>query len=180
MLRLFIIGAIIAIAAILIYAVTRPNAFRIERYTLINASSEAIFAQLNNFHAWEAWSPWEKLDPAVKRTYSGADAGVGAKYAWVGNRELGAGNMEIIASTLNTSLIITIEFLVPFKAINTIEFNLTEEGSATKVTEAMYGPSPFVSKLMGLVFSMDKMVGSKFDEGLAAIKAIVEADTAAK
>lgn len=180
MLKLFIIGAMIVVAVILIYAATRPNAFRIERSALMNATPDAIFAQLNNFHAWEAWSPWEKLDPAVKRTYSGADAGVGAKYAWVGNRELGAGNMEIITSAPNTSLIIRIEFLVPFKAVNTIEFTLIREGNATKVTEAMYGPSPFISKLMGLVFNMDKIVGSKFEDGLAAIKAIVEADAAAK
>jgi hypothetical protein len=174
MLRLIIIAIIIVIAAIIIYAASRPNKFRIERFTTMNAPPEAIFAQLNNFHAWEAWSPWEKLDPAVKRSYSGAEEGVGAKYEWVGNRELGAGNMEIIKSTPHSSLLITIEFLVPFKAINTIEFTLSQEGNATRVSEAMYGPSPFVSKLMGLVFSMDKMVGSKFDEGLSTIKAIVE------
>lgn len=138
----FIIGSIIAIAAILIYVATRPNAFRIERSTRINASPAAIYAQLNNFHTWEAWSPWEKLDPAVKRTYGGADADVGAKYAWVGNRELGAGNMKIITFTPNTWLIITIEFLVPFKAVNTIEFTLTEKRNATMCVKPCTSPVP--------------------------------------
>jgi Polyketide cyclase / dehydrase and lipid transport len=174
MLKLIIIALFILTAAILIYAASRPNKFRIERFTLINASPEAIFAQLNDFHAWEAWSPWEKIDPAVKRSYTGVEAGVGAKYGWAGNRELGAGSMEIIQSTPHSSVLITIEFLVPFKATNTIEFTLSQEGSATRVSEAMYGPSPFVSKLMGLIINMDNMVGSKFDEGLSAIKAIVE------
>ncbi len=174
MLKLIIIAIIIVIAAILIYAASRPNKFRIERTTLMAASPEAIFAQINSFHAWEAWSPWEKIDPAVKRTYSGADAGVGAKYGWAGNKELGVGSMEIIESKPHTFIKLDIDFRAPFAAHNTIEFTLEPQGSSTKVTHAMYGPSPFIAKLFGLIMNMDNMVGTKFEEGFAAIKLIVE------
>ena len=178
MFKLIILAALIGIIAILIYAASRPNKFRIERSTLMAAPPEAIFAQLNDFHAWEAWSPWEKIDPAVKRTYSGADAGVGAKYRWDGNKQLGSGSMTIIESTPHRFLKLDIDFRAPFAAHNTIEFILDANGDSTagstKVTHAMYGPSPFISKLFGLVFNMEKMVGEKFEEGFVTIKSIVE------
>jgi hypothetical protein len=171
-----IIGIIIvfAIAAILIFAAMQPNSFRVQRSTTIKASPEKIFVAINDFHRWEAWSPWEKIDPAVKRSYSGTESGKGAVYAWEGNNEIGQGRMEIIESTPSSKLLVKIEFIKPFAAINTVEFNLAQNGENTTVTQAMYGPSPFISKLMGLFFSMDKMVGGKYEEGLATLKTIAE------
>jgi hypothetical protein len=164
----------ILIAGILIFAANRPDSFRIERSTSINAPPEKIFPLINGFHPWEAWSPWEKIDPAVKRSYSGADSGKGAVYAWQGNKDIGQGRMEIVESTPSSNVTIKIDFIQPFEAHNTIEFTLERQGDAAKVTQAMYGPSPFVSKLMGLFCSMDKMVGQKFEEGLASLKSIAE------
>ena len=173
---MFTIIAIIAIliAAVLIYAATRPDDFRIERSTSIKAPPERIFPLISSFHQWETWSPWEKVDPEIKRTYSGAESGRGAVYAWQGNKNIGEGRMEIIESTPNSRLVIKIDFLKPFEAHNTIEFSLEPQGGTTKVTHAMFGRSPFISKLMGVFWSMDKMVGPKFEEGLASVKALAE------
>jgi hypothetical protein len=174
MVRKIAITFAIVIGGILVYAATRPDAFRIERSTRINTPPEKIFPLVNGFHQWEAWSPWEKIDPAVQRSYSGPDSGNGAVYAWQGNKDIGQGRMEIIRSTPPSSVVIQIDFIQPFEARNTIEFTLERQGDATKVTQAMYGPSPYLSKLMGLFCSMDKMVGQKFEEGLAGMKAIAE------
>jgi uncharacterized protein YndB with AHSA1/START domain len=174
MIKMIGIIIVFAIAAILIFAAMQPNSFRVQRSTTIKAPPEKIFAAINDFHRWEAWSPWEKIDPAVKRSYSGTESGKGAVYAWQGNNEVGQGRMEIIESTLSSKLLLKIEFIKPFAAINTVEFNLAQNGENTTVTQAMYGPSPFISKLMGLFFSMDKMVGGKYEEGLATLKTIAE------
>jgi uncharacterized protein YndB with AHSA1/START domain len=174
MIKIIGIIIVVAIAAILIFAAMQPNSFRVQRSTTIKAPPEKIFAAINDFHRWEAWSPWEKIDPAVKRSYSGTDNGKGAMYAWEGNKDIGQGRMEIIESTPSSKLLVKIEFIKPFAAINTVEFNLAQNGENTTVTQAMYGPSPFISKLMGLFFSMDKMVGDKYDEGLATLKTIAE------
>ena len=167
----------IALAALLIYVSTRPDSFRVERSRAIHATAEQLFSLLNDFHAWEAWSPWEKIDPAVKRTYSGAENGVGAIYGWIGNRQVGEGRMEILSITPNFKLQIQIDFFKPFAAQNTIEFTLVQQDDVTTVTQVMFGPSNFTSKLMGLCFSMDKMIGSKFDEGLQNIQRTVELKT---
>jgi len=170
------IGVVIAIliAGVLVYAAILPGTFRIERSTSIKAPPEKIYPLINDFHRWEAWSPWEKIDPAVKRSYLGAESGKGAVYIWMGNKEIGHGNMKIIESTPSSNVLIKIDFIKPFEAHNTIEFTLERQGDAAKVTQAMYGPSPFVSRLVGLFCSMDKMVGQKFEEGLASLKAIAE------
>ena len=164
----------ILVAGILIYAANRPDTFRIERSTSIKTAPEKIFPHINGFHQWEAWSPWEKIDPAVRRSYLGADSGKGAVYVWMGNKDVGHGNMKIIESTPSSNVVIKIDFIQPFEAHNTIEFTLEPQGDAAKVTQAMYGPSPFVSRLVGLFCSMDKMVGQKFEEGQASLKAIAE------
>lgn len=168
-------GLFLIIVLVLIYAATKPDTFRVERSITIKAPAEKIFPLINDFHRWEQWSPWEKVDPALKRTYSGADSGVGAAYAWFGNKEIGQGRMEIIESTPPLRLLIKIDFLAPFEAHNTVEFTLTTQGDSTILSHAMFGPSPYLAKLMGLFFSMDKMVGDKFEEGLGSLKAIAEA-----
>jgi hypothetical protein len=164
----------VLVAGILVYAATRPDTFRVERSTSVKAPPEKIFPLINGFHHWEAWSPWERIDPAIKRSYSGADSGKGAVYAWQGNKDIGQGRMEIIESTPPSGVVIKIDFIQPFEGHNTIEFRLERLGDTAKVTQAMYGPNPFISKLMGLFCSMDKMIGQKFEEGLANLKAIAE------
>jgi hypothetical protein len=162
------------VVVVLVVAAFRPDSFRIERSASIKAPPETIFPLINDFHRWEAWSPWEKIDPAVKRTYSGAEGGKGAVYEWQGNRNVGQGRMEIVESTPSSRMLIKIDFLVPFEAHNTVEFTVNTQGDSSTVTQAMYGPCNFTSKLMGLFFSMEKMVGPKYDEGLASLKAIAE------
>ncbi len=158
----------------LIYAASRHDAFRIERSTNIQASPEKIFVLINDFKQWEEWSPWEKIDPVLKRTYSGPTSGVGAVYAWQGNKNVGQGRMEIIEASPFSKVTIKLDFIVPFAAHNTVEFTLVKKGDTTKLTQAMYGSRPYISKLMGLFFSMEKMVGGKYEEGLANLKNIAE------
>jgi uncharacterized protein YndB with AHSA1/START domain len=162
------------IAALLIYAAIKPDSFRIERTTTINAPPDKVFSLINDFHQWEAWSPWEKIDPALKRTYSGASSGKGAIYEWNGNKEIGHGRMEITESAPPSKIALKLDFVKPFEAHNTVEFTLATQGDSTTVTQAMYGPSPYISKLMSIFFSMEKMVGEKYEEGLANLKAIAE------
>lgn len=166
--------AILLLIAFVLFVAARPDNFRVERALTMRASPEQIFPLINDFHEWEAWSPWEKVDPAVQRTYSGAESGKGAVYAWKGNKQLGEGKMEILDTQPFNYLRLQINFYKPFAAQNTIEFRLEEKDGSTVVSHAMFGPSNFMSKLMSLFFSMDKMVGGKFDEGLLSIKNIVE------
>jgi uncharacterized protein YndB with AHSA1/START domain len=169
-----IAGVAVAAAGVLIYAATRPDAFRIERSTSIQAPADKVFALINDFHQWVSWSPWEGIDPALKRTYSGAASGVGTAYAWEGNTKVGAGSMEITAATPPSRIVIKLDIRKPFEAHNTAEFTLAQKDGATQATWAMFGPSPYLSKLMGLFFSMDRMVGGQFEQGLAKLKAVAE------
>ena len=174
MIKSIVLVIVVLIAAVLVFAATRPDTFRIERSTVIKAPPEKIFGLINDFHQWEAWSPWEKLDPALKRTYEGAASGKGAVYTWSGDKNVGAGRMEIVETVPFSKLVIKLDFSAPFKANNMVDFKLEGQGDSTRVTQAMFGPSPFVSKLMGLFFNVDKMVGDKYEEGFASIKKIAE------
>jgi hypothetical protein len=171
-----IIALIIAllVVGVLIYASTKPDSFRVERSISIAAPADKIFPLVNDFHQWEAWSPWEKIDPSLKRSYTGSAAGKGAAYGWEGNRDIGSGKMEIAESIPHSKVVINLHFLKPFEARNTVEFVLQPQANGTLLTQAMYGPSPLMSKIMGLVFSMEKMVGGKYEEGLASIKTLAE------
>ena len=162
------------LAAAFGYAATRPNTFRIERSAAIDVAPEVIFGNINDFHKWAAWSPWEKIDPKLERQHSGAAKGKGAVYTWSGNRQVGSGRMEIAGSTPFTAIQIKIDFTAPFAASNRIDFKLTKNGDTTDVSWAMSGPQPLMSKLMGLVFNMDKMVGGQFATGLAQLKQVSE------
>ena len=168
------IAVVVLVAAALIHAATRPDSFRIERAASIKASPEKIFAYINDLHQWVSWSPWEKIDPALKREYSGAASGKGAAYAWEGNSKVGAGRMEVMETVPSSKITIKLDFLKPFEGHNTAEFTLERKGDATTVTWAMYGPSPYLSKVMGLFFSMDGMIGGQFEQGLANLKSIAE------
>jgi uncharacterized protein YndB with AHSA1/START domain len=163
--------AVLMVVGVLIFAATRPDSFRIERSATIRAKPEKIFALVNDFHRWTEWSPWENIDPALKRTYEGAAAGKGAAYGWEGNKNVGSGRMEITDTAPSSLITIKLDFLKPFEAHNTAQFKFDRAGDATTVTWAMFGPSPYVAKLMGLFFNMDAMVGGQFEKGLATLKA---------
>ena len=152
------------------------STYTVERSATIAAEPEQIYPQLANFREWMKWSPWEDLDPNQQRTFSGAESGPGAKYAWSGNRKAGRGHMEITSAQQPTELRIALDFEKPFKSSNTIEFFLVPEGSErTRVRWVMTGPKTLTTKVMGLFSSMDKMVGPDFEKGLARLKDAVEA-----
>ena len=174
---LIAIGIIAALVlALLGYATTRPNHFRVERSLNIRASSERVFALINDFQTWRSWSPYEKLDPAMKKTYTGPQSRRGAVYAWDGNSKAGAGRMEIANSVPNSKVTIKLDFNRPFEGHNTAEFTLQPNGGTTKVTWALYGPQNFMMKVMSIFMNMDRMVGKDFDEGLANLKAQAEVE----
>jgi Polyketide cyclase / dehydrase and lipid transport len=175
MLKIILYVLCLAIVLLLLYAATRPDSFRIERTILIKASADKIFPFFNNFHHWPQWSPYEGLDPRMKRSYSGANEGVGAAYDWSGDaKTVGQGRMEIVASERPYQVLMNLEFVRPFEAHNMAEFNLQPKGQATEVTWAMFGEQSFSARLMGLFFSMEKMVGPQFEQGLQNLKAVAE------
>ena len=173
MIKTLIILAVLLVV-VLIYAATKPDTFRVQRSIIIKASPDAIFPLINDLQNMQVWSAWEKVDPGMKRTYSGEAIGTGSVYEWEGNKEIGQGRMEIIESAPPSRITIQMDFLKPFQAQNTLEFILQADGGSTRVTQAIFGPSPYISKLIGLVFSMDKMIGGKFEDGLVALKTIAE------
>jgi uncharacterized protein YndB with AHSA1/START domain len=162
------------VATLLIVASTRPGAFRVERSITIDAPPERIFGLLADFRQWSAWSPYEKRDPAMRRTFEGAASGPGAVYAWAGNREVGEGRMEVVQSTPPSRLTLQLDFIEPFAAHNTAEFTLAPAQGGTRVTWAMWGPSPFMSRLIGLFVDMDTMIGRDFEAGLANLKTLAQ------
>lgn len=174
MLKKIALVIVVLVAALLAFAATKPDSFRVQRTASIKAPPEKIFPLISDLKRWNAWSPWEKLDPAMKRTHSGAASGKGAVYEWAGNGEVGAGRMEIVAAAPPSAVKIKLDFLKPFEAHNFAEFTLEPNGDGTNVTWAMYGPNTYVSKLMSVFFSMDSMVGKSFETGLANLKAATE------
>jgi hypothetical protein len=172
---LAIIGVVvvIAIAGILLYAATKPDSFRVQRVALINAPSDKVFPLIDDFKAWPAWSPYEKKDPAMKRSFGAVTAGKGATYAWEGDKNVGQGSMEIVESGPR-KVLIKLDFLKPFEAHNMGEFILEPKGDSTAVTWAIYGPSPYMSKVIGTFMNIDDMIGRDFEKGLADLKATAE------
>jgi hypothetical protein len=167
------IGVAVVIGLFLVVVATRPAKFRIERSTSIKAARATVHASVNDFHGWKAWSPWDKLDPAMKQTYTGSPAGAGAAYAWEGNKDVGKGRMTITDSTPE-KITIRLEFLEPFPATNTTIFTFSGAGDETQVSWAMEGENDFMGKAFSLFMDMDKMVGADFEKGLAALKGIAE------
>jgi len=165
---------IFAVVAILIFASTRPDCFQVQRKIIIKAPPERIFTFINDLYQWKLWSPWENKDPAMKRTFSSVTAGKDAVYEWEGNSNVGKGRMEISESSPPTRLTIKLEFIKPFAAYNIVEFMLVPNGDMTEVIWDMHGPMPFISKLMGVFISMDRMVGKDFETGLRSLKAQAE------
>lgn len=170
-----ILGVIVlAILAILAIAATKPAAFTVRRAADIDAAPDAIFPLINDFLRWREWSPYEDRDPELKRTLSGAKAGRGAIYEWAGNKNVGTGRMEIIDTAAPNKVTIKLDFLKPFEAHNVAEFTIEPKGSTSRVTWAMRGPSPFMSKVMQVFMNFDSMIGKDFEKGLANLKAIAE------
>lgn len=174
MIKKIALAILVLIAAVLIYAATRPGTLHVERSATINAPAEKIFPLITDFHQWGQWSPYEKIDPAMKRTYSGAAEGKGAVYEWEGNNEVGAGRMEITETSRPTRVTIKLDFTSPLEGHNVAEFVLVPQGATTNVLWTMDGPTPYVGKLLGVFMNMDTMIGGAFDEGLANLKAIAE------
>ena len=174
MLKTLLVVIVVLVAGVLAFATTKPDTFSVQRSTRIKAPPEKIFAVINDFHRWPEWSPWEKLDPAMKRTQSGAPSGKGAIYEWDGNSKAGAGRMEIIESAAASKVGIQLDFIKPFEGHNIAEFSLAPEADATRVSWTMHGPTPFVSKVMQVFVSMDTLIGKDFEEGLANLKALTE------
>jgi Polyketide cyclase / dehydrase and lipid transport len=174
MFKTIAIVIVVVILAVLAYATTRPDNFRVERSASIKAPPEKIHALINDFHQWGAWSPYEKIDPSMKRTFSGAPSGKGAVYEWSGEGKAGAGRMEIIDAPVPAKVDIKLDFSKPFAGHFTAQYTLKTQGDSTEVTWAMFGPAAYISKVMGLFFNMDKMIGADFETGLANLKAVAE------
>ena len=171
--KIVLIVAAVAVAGVLAFAATKPDTFRVQRAASIKAPPEKIFAVLSDFQRWEAWSPWEKMDPAMKRSYSGAPKGKGAAYAWEGNSNVGQGSMEITEAA-PTRVAMNLDFVKPFEAHNKVEFTLQPKGDATEVTWSMVGPVPYFAKILHVFVDMDGMVGGQFETGLANLKTLTE------
>lgn len=172
---LFILG--ILVAAIAIFAVVvamQPADYKVVRTASIGASPDKVFAQVNDFHKWEAWSPWAKIDPAAKYTYDGPTAGIGAIFTWAGNKQVGEGRMTVTESRPTDLIRIKLEFIKPFPSDCLTEFSFKPEGNNTIVTWAMSGTKNFMSKAVCMFMNMDKMVGGDFEKGLASMKTVAE------
>jgi len=168
------IGAGILLAALLGFAATRPDSFRVQRTKTVQAPPERVFALIDDFRKWGSWSPYEKLDPTMKRTYSGAAKGKGAVYEWAGKGKAGEGRMEITDTSAPSKVTIQLDFSKPFEGHNIAEFTLEANGGSTSVTWAVGGPQSYVAKVMTIFFSMDRLLGNEFEAGLASLKAIAE------
>ncbi len=174
MLKKIIIGIVVLIVGFFLYAATRPDTFHIQRMTSIKAAPEKIFPLINDFRSWSEWSPWEKMDPAMKRAYGGSESGRGSTYAWEGNSKVGKGRMEIVTVAPPSMVEVKLDFEKPMEGHNMTTFTLEGKGDSTFVTWAMHGPSPYVAKVMSIFLSMDRMVGKDFEAGLASLKALAE------
>ena len=175
MILAYILLALAALVIIFVAVVaSRPSDFKITRSARMSAPASAVFDQVNDFHNWEEWSPWAKLDPACRNTFDGPRAGKGAGFAWSGNKKVGEGRMTITDSRPSDLIRINLEFFRPFKATNTAEFTFNPQGNQTTVTWSMSGNANFISKAFGLFVNCDKMIGKEFEKGLASMKSIVE------
>jgi len=168
------VALVLVIVIVVGLALTKPDTSRLQRSAVIGAPPDRIFPHLVDFHAWGAWSPWEKLDPNLQRTFSGSASGRGAIYAWQGNKKVGSGRMEILQADAPSNVVIKLDFITPFEAHNTTTFTLAPQGSSTHVTWLMEGPNSFMTKLMSVFMNFDKLVGKDFEAGLANLKRVAE------
>ena len=177
MLKKILLGLAAVIVIFLIVVALQPADFKISRTAVIPAPPAAVFDQINDFHKWDAWSPWAKLDPNAKNSFDGPLAGVGAKFSWSGNNDVGEGSMKITSNKPGESVVMDLVFTKPFAATNLTEFTLKPEGSGTAVTWSMSGRNNFIGKAVGLFMNCDKMVGTQFEKGFENLKAVVASPT---
>lgn len=175
MLKKILLALTVIVVVFVIVVAMQPFEFRVTRSAILSAPAPAVFAQVNDLHKWEAWSPWAKIDPAMKKTYEGAPAGAGAIHTWAGNHEVGEGRVTIAESRPNELIRIKLEMFKPFAATNNVEFTFKPEGNQTVVTWGMTGAKNFFAKALHLFINMDKMVGGQFEQGLSQMKSVVEA-----
>lgn len=175
MLRKILLALASALVVFVVFVATRPDTFHLERSTRVDAPPDVVFAQVNDFKNWDAWSPWAKLDPNMTKTLGGAPAGVGATYAWSGNSEVGEGRMAIVESTPNERVGVRLEFVKPFAGTNMATFTFVQQGGSTHVTWAMDGQRNFIGKAIGLVLNVESFLGPQFEKGLAQMKTASEA-----
>ncbi len=174
MLKKILVVLVLLIVVLLIVVAVQSADFRVTRSATIAAPPAAVFERLNDFHKWNDWSPWAKLDPNAKNTFEGPASGVGAKFAWSGNNEVGEGSMTITESKPSELVRMKLDFVRPFEATSTTEFTLKPEGGGTAITWSMSGRNNFIGKAVGLFMNCDKMVGGQFEKGFANLKALVE------
>jgi hypothetical protein len=175
--KILLYGIVVIVLIIAIFCVVvamQPAHYQVERSATINAPAPVVFAQVNDFHKWESWSPWEKIDPNMKKAFSGSASGNGAVYNWVGNDQVGEGRMTITDSRPSDLIKIKLEFIKPFAATNATDFTFTPQGNQTNVKWTMAGDNNFIGKAFCLFMDMDKMVGGDFEKGLAQMKTVAE------
>ncbi len=177
-LRNILLVLLAAVAVLCVVIAMRPDEFKVSRSATMKASPAAIFEQVNDFHKWEAWSPWAKMDPNAKNSFEGPTSGVGAKFGWSGNFDVGEGNMEIVESKPGELVRVRLDFVRPMEGTNDVRFQIEPRGDQTAVTWRMSGKNNFMGKAIGLFMACEKMVGDEYDKGLANMKAIVEAKPA--
>jgi hypothetical protein len=174
MLKKVLIGVAALVLILVVVIAMRPSELRVARSATMAAPAPAVFAQINDFRKWGAWSPYEKIDPAMKKTYAGAATGMGAIYTWVGNSQAGEGRATIVESRPNELVRIQLDFVKPMEGNAVAEFAVKPEGERTQVTWSLISQCNFIAKAIGLVLDMDKMVGDQFEEGLADLRKAVE------
>ena len=175
MLKTVSIILLVLLGALLLMASRQPDAFAIERAVVIAAPAEVIFPKIADLHQWSAWSPYDKLDPRMKKVFNGTPGAAGASMYWSGNAKAGEGTMTMRELMPPSKLTMQLDMLKPFEGHNVVEFNLEPAEGGTRVTWAMRGPNSLFSKIAGVFMNMDTMIGKDFEDGLAALKAQVEA-----
>jgi hypothetical protein len=177
----FLIGIVIVmlvlIVAALVYIATRPDDYRVERSARISAPPDVVFSIINDLGKWSRWSPYDKRDPNMKKTFEGTSSGPGATYTWNGNSDVGEGRLTIMESKPGQLVSMKLEFFRPFKATNQVNFTLAPADGGTRVSWIMDGQNNFVTKAMSIVMNMDKMVGNDFEQGLANLDTVAQAET---
>lgn len=174
MFKKIVVGIVIIIAGVLVAAALQPEDFRVERSALIAAPAAPVFDRVNNLSKFNAWSPWAKIDPNAKAVFEGPTEGMGAKFSWEGNRDVGKGSMTIVETRAGELVRFRMDFIEPIQATDTAEFTFKPESNGTRVTWSLHGKKNYLCKLVGLVLDTDKMVGSEFEKGLVNLKTAVE------
>jgi carbon monoxide dehydrogenase subunit G len=169
-----LLGLIVVIGAFCVLVTTRPNEMKVSRTATMKATPAAVFEQVNDFHKWDAWSPWAKMDPNAKVTFEGPTSGKDAKHTWAGNSDVGEGSMTIVESEPNDHVRIKLDFIKPFAGTNDVLMKIEPKGDETQLTWSMAGEMNFITKAVGMFMDCDKMIGDQFDKGLANMKGIVE------